>query len=525
MNDFKFSIPWIDNLSYLRKIISEKESKIYEVFYRPNDLFLTGVDKSRKILRFLKDNNISLALTTTQRSGILDFNKTFKEYLELFEIVPNKLIVDQFSIKIIANNKLVRKHNIQLYCSAIMGVKTDKDVQKLIQLKKQYPAINNICLHHDSTRDIELKNKVSFLKKSGIDAMLLVTESCSNNCQFRKDHYSYLATKFDNQKDPYQMWCVKNRLKQTNILKEMSGFVHPKNIQNYYKSFGVKYFKITGQPSSDRKRTTKENIKTIDAYLLGKIPYNIFKIIVFTYLKHPVFNFLRLQGNDDKNIRKYPFFTKEENKLYNLFKRTVVINNIYRKYKYKLPWTNIQIPNKVKECLKNISRSEKLLVVGCGLGQHLQYLKEMGFKDVWATDISSVAIVKIRKKYPWVKSFTCPTEDLHKNELKNFVVLDLHNLHQIKPNEINNYLSSLRKISKSLILSWIVNNNESQNKFVTKSDILELGNIFMHDPKLIKKRLKMKDVESFDYEIKNNSEYMNNKNYTYKFVGEIFNNE
>ena len=525
MSDFKFSIPWIDNLDYLKKIIPEEGSKIYEVFYRPSDLFLTGVNKSKKILSFLKDNNISLALTTTQRSGILDFNKIFKEYLELFKIVPNKLIVDQFSIADIANNKLVREYNIQFYCSAIMGIKTDEDVQKLIQLKQQYPAINNVCLHHDSTRDVELKNKISILKKNDIDAILLVTESCSNNCQFRKDHYSYLATKFDNQKDPYQMWCVKNRLKQTDILKKMSGFIQPKNIQNYYKSFGVKYFKITGQPSSDRGRTTKENIKTIDAYLSGKVPHNIFKITVFTYLKHPVFNFLRLQGSNDENIRKYPFFTKRENRLCDLFERTVTINNVYKKYGHKLPWTNIQIPDKVKEYLKNISRSEKLLVVGCGLGQHLQDLKEMGFKNVWATDMSNIAIIEIRKKYPWVKSFACPTEYLYKNNLKDFVVLDLHNLHQVRPNEINCYLNSLRNISKRLILSWIVINNESQNKVVVKSDIPELENIFMHDLKFIKKRLQMKNIESFDYKIKNNSEYMNNKKYTHKFVGGIFNNE
>lgn len=519
MTKFKFSIPWINDLKYLKKVINNKNCKIYEVFFRPSDF--TKTEESKKILMFLRENNISLAMTTTQRSAILDFDKTFREYLKTFKIIPDRLIVDQFSINAIAKNKLVVKHNINLYISAIMGIKSDEDIQKIINLKRKYKNIDAICFHHDSTKDKKLKNKVQLLQKNRIGSILLATESCSYNCTFRKDHYSYLATKFNNQKDPYQIWCVKNRLKQNNILQNMAGFIHPNKISEYYEKYNVKYFKISGQPSCDRQRTTKENIKTINAYLFNKIPKNIFEIIVFTYLKHPFWKFLRLRGSKDKNIKKIQFFTKYENKIYNILKKTIKLNKIYDKYKNTLPWTNINIPKGIKKQLKMIARSEKILVVGCGLGQHLIELKKMGFDNIWATDLSNIAILEVRKKYPFVKSFTCSTEELSKNDLKDFVVLDIHNLHQINPAELNDYLNSLKKISKRIIMSWIY---EPQKGIKIKSDVKELGHIFMHSIKLIEKILKMKKICQFDYRELNNQKYfISSKEHINNFIGGTFN--
>ena len=92
MIKFKFSIPWINDLQYLKKIINSKECKIYEVFFRPSDFI--EIETARKILNFLKENNISLAMTTTQRSAILDFDKTFKKYLKIFKVIPDRFIVD-----------------------------------------------------------------------------------------------------------------------------------------------------------------------------------------------------------------------------------------------------------------------------------------------------------------------------------------------------------------------------------------------------------------------------------------------
>ena len=519
MAEFKFSIPWINDLHYLKKIIDNRECKIYEVFFRPSDF--TNIKETKKILNFLKENSISLAMTTTQRSAILDFNKTFEEYLDTFNVIPNRLIVDQFSIDTVAKNKLVIKHNINLYISAIMGIKSDKDIQKLVNLKRKYKNIDAVCLHHDSTKDKKLKNKAQLLQQNGIDSILLVTESCSYNCPFRKDHYSYIATKFKNQKDPYQIWCVKNRLKQSDILQNMAGFIHPNDIPKYHKKYHIKYFKISGQPSCDRQRLVKENIKTINAYLFNKIPKNIFEIIVFTYLKHPFGNFLRLRGNNDNNILRLPFFTKYENKIYNLFLKTIKLNKIYSKYNNNLPWTSISIPKEIKKQLKAIKRSERILVIGCGLGQHLSELQKMGFKDIWATDLSNIAILEVRKKYPFVKSFTCPTEELSKNNLKDFIVLDIHNLHQINPNELKDYLKNLKKISKKIIISWIY---EPKKGIEIKSDVKELGNIFMHSIEFVKKILKMKKSYQFDYkELGNQKYFTDNNKHVNHFIGGIFN--
>ena len=149
---------------YLRKIISNKNCKIYEVFYRPNDLLLGGWGKSKKILNFFKKNKISLAMTATQRSGILNFNESFKEYLKKTQIIPDKLIVDCFSIDIVSKNNIVKKNNVKLYISAIMGIKTLEDIKKLIILKNKYPLINSVCLHHDCTKDEHLKKKIGVIR-------------------------------------------------------------------------------------------------------------------------------------------------------------------------------------------------------------------------------------------------------------------------------------------------------------------------------------------------------------------------
>ncbi len=188
MEKIKFSIPWINDLKYLQKIIPQRDCKIYEVFYRPNDLILGGWEKSRKILEFLRKNKISLAMTSTQRSGILDFDESFKEYLKKTNIIPDRLIVDYFSIKVVLQNKVIKENNIKLYISAIVGIKTLADINKLIILKNKYPLIISVCLHHDCTQDEQLKEKVDLLRKNDIEPILLVNESCSLGCPYRAEH-------------------------------------------------------------------------------------------------------------------------------------------------------------------------------------------------------------------------------------------------------------------------------------------------------------------------------------------------
>ena len=209
-----------------------------------------------------------------------------------------------------------------------------------------------------------------------------------------------------------------------------------------------------------------------------------------------------------------------ENKHQKSFSRADVLNTIYTKYMYTLPWTSIKLPEDIKKQLEVFPCSEKILLVGCGLGQHLLNLKEMGFDNIWASDFSSVAISEVKVRYPFVNAFVCPTEDLYKKTMEDFLVLDIHNLHQINPLVLKPYLESLKTISRKIFISWIY---EPDKGYKVKSDIGELGDIFMHSLEDVENILKMKKIHQFDYDEIGNPEYFKDKEeHPNHFVGGVF---
>jgi SAM-dependent methyltransferase len=184
------------------------------------------------------------------------------------------------------------------------------------------------------------------------------------------------------------------------------------------------------------------------------------------------------------------------------------MNEVYKSNPI-LPWQDLPLPERVLEELIHLETSTKLLFTGCGFGQHPNQAYSLGFKDVTCTDISEFAIKKVRKEYPYLKSYCIPTQILSKRFEGGFVTFDLHNLHQVPANEVRPYLESLQSISIKLYLSWVY---EPERGSKVKSDVHGVGLVYHHNPEKIQKILKeMTLVKSFDYYLINNPKFFKTK--------------
>ncbi len=157
-------------------------------------------------------------------------------------------------------------------------------------------------------------------------------------------------------------------------------------------------------------------------------------------------------------------------------------NDVYKDGAEKLPWHDLPFSKDAEDYLKGLSKQDPMLVVGCGGGISVNRIHDMGFENITGTDISTEAISQAARSFPNLAFEAVPTEELKDHpEFSDTNVFDWLNLHQISPDILESYLESLTKIAKTICISWIYNKGESERKSYTHT-----GNIFFHDPDLIK---------------------------------------
>lgn len=154
-------------------------------------------------------------------------------------------------------------------------------------------------------------------------------------------------------------------------------------------------------------------------------------------------------------------------------------DKVYKQYPpSKLPWYKIPFSTNLKDFLKGLDKKGFILVVDCGVGDTAEQISKSGFTNVLGTDISSEAISTAQKRFPHIKFKCIGTEELYKEDYQNVNVVDWLNLHQITPNILPNYLSSLNKISKSLFLAYFYDpKRPSSQKSIITGDL-----IYNHKP-------------------------------------------
>jgi len=175
-------------------------------------------------------------------------------------------------------------------------------------------------------------------------------------------------------------------------------------------------------------------------------------------------------------------------------------NKVYRNTSGNLPWTNIPFSVGVKAYLESLTKDEPLLVSGCGTGETVNNLYKQGFDKITGTDISKVAINQAKKSFPQITFRVIPTEDLKNDEqLKGSNVLDWLNLHQITPESLEEYLSSLGDVAATLCISWIFHKGEEKSR-----SYIHEGEVYFHNPATIsdllaKSGFKLQDQTEFRF--------------------------
>ncbi len=152
-------------------------------------------------------------------------------------------------------------------------------------------------------------------------------------------------------------------------------------------------------------------------------------------------------------------------------------NKVYSK-SGTLPWTKVPFSEGVKKYLSSLNKDEPLLVSGCGTGETVNTLNEQGFDKVTGTDISEEAINRAKKSFPQLTFRVVATEDLKNEEqIKGSNILDWLNLHQITPESLEHYLSSLTEVAASLCITWIFHEGAEKSR-----SYVHEGEVYFHNP-------------------------------------------
>lgn len=163
-------------------------------------------------------------------------------------------------------------------------------------------------------------------------------------------------------------------------------------------------------------------------------------------------------------------------------------NKVYRNGSEMLPWTNVAFSGGVKKYLSSLNKDELLLIPGCGTGETVKNLSGQGFSKIVGTDISEEAINRARKSLPQLTFKVTPTENLRdEKSLSSSNVLDWLNLHQIAPESLEQYLSSLAKVATSLCITWIFHEGKEKSK-----SYVHEGEIYFHNPVDVSSSLSIK---------------------------------
>lgn len=151
----------------------------------------------------------------------------------------------------------------------------------------------------------------------------------------------------------------------------------------------------------------------------------------------------------------------------------------------QLPWYGIPFLDHINPYLRSLEKTDLLIVTGCGVGDTADKLYREGFSNILATDISSEAIITAQKRFPHIRFRCFGTEELSKKGYKDANVIDWLNLHQINPELVSAYVSSLNKISKSLFLAYFHNPEEPSSRKSAVTGAL----VYNYNPLFIDKML------------------------------------
>lgn len=153
---------------------------------------------------------------------------------------------------------------------------------------------------------------------------------------------------------------------------------------------------------------------------------------------------------------------------------------IYKKPLEEIPWTYLDFGKPLIKMLNLLEKEKKLIVTGCGSGDNLEILHQLGFKNMIGYDISKNAIKIAKKNYPKFKFKVSETVKI--KDKGN--VLDKAVIHHIPNSRLKKYIHKLDKIGDKIICCYFNGNYRKKSLIKKKSPL------YYHDPKKVEKMFK-----------------------------------
>lgn len=197
------------------------------------------------------------------------------------ELAPDVICVSSRSVA----NSLVSSHDCRnLAVSTIAGWRQPGDADPWLNDDQLRDRLCAVSMHHDFAL-VSSEVAISFvreLKDRGIEPDVLVSESCSEGCPVRQQHYSFFGQHAHTQwtrdfVDPFQRSCVLGRLLRPDTLLDLAGFLPPSRLDAFSDCTGITGFKLSG-----RSMRAEWVLNSLDHYVRRQDPRNMFEIIVFT---------------------------------------------------------------------------------------------------------------------------------------------------------------------------------------------------------------------------------------------------
>lgn len=290
----------LNNKSKSDKVTEVFGSSAFSLFGSANaglpDIQKEEIEKSVKKVHLLGFkfnylvNSISYPLIKTKE----DFQEAISYFRWLDKInVDSITIANEDILKFVYNNFPQIKINV----SIVMGIRT---VEQVNSLRKNYPSIQRVILHHTVNRDKKcicehVKNsQISVGDSKSIEIELLANEICLYNCPRMKEHYLALSAIAQKREADFD-WTLCGEIRSGNVNYFLNScWIRPEDIF-LYQNLGVNMLKVAG-----RKETTNNLLMRASAYLNRNYDGNVMDLFLAEFWPNS-----KVPNIDNKELNGY----------------------------------------------------------------------------------------------------------------------------------------------------------------------------------------------------------------------------
>lgn len=199
-----------------------------------------------------------------------------KEYFAWIEKqnVDSLTIANENTLDFVSKN--FPKININI--SIVMAIKT---IERVNQLRREYPNIKKIILHQTLNRDragliAHIKNAHNKNSKlAPVKIELLANEICLYNCPRMKVHYDALSLIAQGKNNINFNWALCGKIREKNSLEFLNScWIRPEDVR-LYEELGVDSLKISG-----RKESTTNLKARVKAFIEEKYDGNVMDLFL-----------------------------------------------------------------------------------------------------------------------------------------------------------------------------------------------------------------------------------------------------